>query len=390
MLTDHGESPAFSSEFDPVVDPDNQEIDAGEASSTTAGDEDDGSDDDPGADIAGAFFTDVASTARLDVEAEKHLAREVVVRRLAIARLLRGQRRLVHTALGPIRRGLIHPEEEFREREALLVLREARRQARSVASTTERRRVAAFVARLEAALLDYRVVRDRMVVANVRLVIVIARRYRHPTLSFLDLVQEGTIGLLRAIEKFDPDRSIKFSTYAVWWIWQQIARASDCQGALIRTPVHWNQLRRKLGRLTGTDDQEAERQRLAANEDIGPARVAAMTSGMPCISLASPVAGDEERTLESTLPAPREWQPESTTFERERAKRLAAALDELPEREATILRLRFGVDGDGGETLDEIGSRFGVSRERIRQLEARALRQMRTICEREGLDVLLQ
>jgi len=375
-------------DVDDVVEVAVQDVEPGEDSASSE-DEGTGTNPDGASDIIGAFFSDVASgTERLDRDDEQALAGEVVARRDAIVRLLQRQRRLVRAALSGAGRGVIHPEEDFREREALLVLQEAGEQVRSSPSEDARRRLETFVRKLKRALAEYRAVRDRMVTANIRLVIVVARRYRHPTLSFLDLVQEGTIGLLRAVEKFEPDRGIKFSTYAVWWIWQQIARASDCQGALIRTPVHWNQLRRKIARLADEEDDDAS-ERLGVEKEIGSERFAAITRGMPCISLASPVGGDDERPLESILPASTEWQPESTTLERERAQQLAAALKELPEREATILRLRFGVDGDASETLDEIGTRFGVSRERVRQLEARALRQMRAICEREGLKALL-
>jgi RNA polymerase primary sigma factor len=339
-------------------------------------------------DLTGAFFADVAETDRLDRDEEIRLAEKIVARRGAIVRLLRGQRRLVQAALREAGRSLVHPEDDFREREALMVLNEARRRISSAPSLGERRRMARFAGKLEDALVAYRVVRDQMVTANIRLVALIARRYRHPTLSLLDLIQEGTIGLVRAVEKFEPSRQIKFSTYAVWWIWQQIARGADSQGAVIRTPVHWNQLRRKMGRLP-TEGAEDERERVANEIHLSPERVATMTQGLQCISLATPVGGDDERTLESVLPASDEWQPESRTLDRELNTQMAAALDQLPAREAAILRLRFGVDGDYCETLDEIGSRFGVSRERIRQLEARALRQMRVICERQGLSELL-
>ncbi len=340
-------------------------------------------------DLIGAFFSDLAGIDRLEREEESLLAQEIVERRAAVVRLLRGQRRLMHAALSGVGRSLVHPEDDFREREALLVLQEARRQASSSLSARVRRRLQRFGDGLEDAMVAYRVVRDQMIVANIRLVALIARRYHHPTLTLLDLVQEGTIGLVRAVEKFEPSRGLKFSTYAVWWIWQQIGRAGDCQGSTIRTPVHWNQLRRKMGRLT-LDGSEIEYDRVASDENLSPELIETIAQGMQCISLTTPVgAEDDDRALENVLPAPADWQPEGKVLDRELATRMAAALTELPEREATILRLRFGMDCDSGETLEEIGTRFGVSRERIRQLEVRALRQMRIICERQGLGELL-
>ncbi len=339
-------------------------------------------------DLTSVFFADVAETARLDRDEETQLANEIAMRRGVIVRLLRGQRRLVSAALADAGRSLVHPDADFRERETLLVLNEARRWIAAAPSPKERERTAQFVGRLEPALVAYRAVRDQMVTANIRLVAMIARRYRHPTLSLLDLIQEGTIGLVRAVEKFEPSRGLKFSTYAVWWIWQQIARAGDCQGSLIRTPVHWNQLRRKMAHIPAEAVGD-ERERMAAEASLSTEQVATMTQALYCVSLTAPIGADDERTLDSILPAPDEWEPDSLMCGRELNVQMAAALNELPAREAAILRLRFGVSGDSCETLDEIGMRFGVSRERIRQLEARALRQMRVICERQGLGELL-
>jgi RNA polymerase primary sigma factor len=340
------------------------------------------------ADVSAAFFADVAATSRLDRDEETRLAREIAARRSQIMGLLHGQRRLVQAALSAAGRSLVHPDDDFREREALMVLHEAQVRARHAASPEQRKRFDRFSRRLEVALAAYRGLRNQMITANIRLVAMVARRYRHPTLSLLDLIQEGTLGLVRAVEKFEPSRNIRFSTYAVWWIWQQIARAADCQGATIRTPVHWNQLRRKLGRST-VDGRDDEHERLASEENLSPACLAAIAQGVQCVSLATPIGADDERTLESALPAPTECEPEHQAGGRQLADLMAAALTELPEREATILRLRFGMSGAGDETLDEIGSRFGVSRERIRQLEARALQQMRAICERDGLGEML-
>lgn len=334
-------------------------------------------------DPAAAFAADVARVELLTRDEEEALGWQIAAQRDRIRRLLRGRRRLVAAALRNVGRGVVHPDADFREREALTILAYAKRRAAAPAggAGSDRPALRRFVDRLECELDAYRTLRDRMMTANVRLVMSLARRYHHPTLSFLDLVQEGVLGLMRAVEKYQPSRQIKFSTYAVWWVWQQIARAADCQGALIRTPVHWNQLRRKLGRL-GRDAGSVEL-------DLTPERVAEMTQPLQCLSLATPLGRDDERTLSDTLAADPAEGPEQSMVETNLGERLASALCALPDREAQIVSLRFGMSGRRAQTLEEIGQRFGVSRERIRQIEARALGRMRAICNTQGLAELL-
>jgi len=226
-----------------------------------------------------------------------------------------------------------------------------------------------------------------MMTANVRLVMTLARRYHHPTLSYLDLVQEGVLGLMRAVEKYEPCRGIKFGTYAVWWIWQQISRAADCQGSMIRTPVHWNQFRRKLGRAPGPAERDTDV--LAEKHGVSPDRLILMSKQFQCLSLAAPVGDDDDRTLGDLLATDGSDDPEDAMLEADLEARLVRAVAELPDREAQIIRLRFGLSGNRVYTLEEIGRRFGVSRERIRQLEARALKRMRAICDEHGLTELL-
>jgi RNA polymerase primary sigma factor len=337
-------------------------------------------------DLASAFFAEVSQVDLLTREEEEDLGGQIARRRKRVRAMLRSQRRLVEEALRDVGRGLVHPADDFREREALLILGHARRKLASMGLRQRGRGdLRRFVESLETEMEAYRSLRDRMMTANIRLVMTLARRYRHPTLSFLDLVQEGVLGLMRAVEKYEPSRNIKFSTYAVWWIWQQISRAADCQGALIRTPVHWNQMRRKLSRIASTGENERASDDVAEEHGLSPERLAAMSQSFQCLSLTAPLGDEDERTLADTIASEASDDPEGVVMNADLGERLTTAVGELPDREAQILRLRFGLDGSQAYTLEEIGQRFGVSRERIRQLEARALRQMRAICADQGI-----
>ena len=221
-----------------------------------------------------------------------------------------------------------------------------------------------------------------------RLVLALARRYRRTGAPMLDLVQEGTLGLLRAIEKFDPARDVRFSTYAAWWIWQQIGRAGDEHATLIRTPLHWHQLRRKLNREAQRFESLGvpfQREQLAEASGVAAGRVDAVSQSFICLSLSSPMANDDDdRTLEDTIPS-ESLRPEASMHAADLSEQLEKALAQLPQREADVLRLRFGTSESVPSTLEEIGVRYGVSRERVRQIEARALKRLLPICERTGL-----
>jgi RNA polymerase primary sigma factor len=338
------------------------------------------------------FFQDVSTTTMLLPEEEQALARSIVRARNSIRRLLRRVPRLTAAALPSHGRSVIRPSDDFRERETVLVLEYARRLLRSRRRAdlqlVTRLRVREFVRTLETQLREYRQLRDRMIQANLRLVISFAKRYRRPGVSFLDMVQEGTLGLIRAVEKYDPAKEVKFGTYAVWWIWQQIGRAGDMQGGLIRTPVHWNQLRRKVGRetqrLQTAHDGEVDRDTLAEASGVDAERLETMTQSFQCLSLDSPLGADDDRTLEDLLANDGD-DPERDVAALDLSEQLEIALAQLPAREADILRLRFGTADNQSLTLEEVGRRYGVSRERIRQLEARALKQLLPICQGRGL-----
>lgn len=343
-------------------------------------------------DLQAHFFQDVGSTALLAPEEEQAIGRAIVRSRNRIRRLLRRFPRLTAAALPKHGRSVIRPNDDFRERETVMILDFAKRLLRSrrrlEPQLASRIRLREFVHAVDAELATYRKLRDRMIEANLRLVISFARRYRRVGVSFLDMVQEGTLGLIRAVEKYDPVKEVKFGTYAVWWIWQQIGRAGDVHGGLIRTPVHWNQLRRKVGRetqrLQTKHDGEVTREALAEASGVDAGRLETMTQNFQCLSLDSPLGADDDRTLEDLLASDND-DPEQGAAAIDLSQQLEAALAHLPQREADILRLRFGTADSQSLTLEEVGRRYGVSRERIRQLEARALRQLLPICESQGL-----
>lgn len=343
-------------------------------------------------DAPSLFFQGVGQTTMLTREEELAIAKGIVKCRNRIRRLLRRFPRLIGAALPDHGRSVIHPSEDFRERETVMILEFAHRLLQSRRRTDprlgSRMEVKEFVLNLERELREYRDLRDRMIEANLRLVISFARRYRRTGVSFLDMVQEGTLGLIRAVEKYDPVKEVKFGTYAVWWIWQQIGRAGDMHGGLIRTPVHWNQLRRKVGRetqrLQTEHDGTVDREMLAEASGVDPERLETMTRSFQCVSIDSPLGADDDRTLEELLASDAN-DPEQDAAALDLSEQLEQALRQLPPREADILRLRFGTADQQSLTLEEVGRRYGVSRERIRQLEARALKQLLPICEGQGL-----
>ncbi len=235
---------------------------------------------------------------------------------------------------------------------------------------------------LEAVVQDGIAAREHLIKANTRLVVSIAKKYMGSGVHFLDLIQEGNLGLMKAVEKFDYTRGYRFSTYATWWIRQTITRAIADQGRTIRVPVHMSDRIRRLYKVARKLEQENGRkptaEEIAAEMDIDPRKVQWMlkVSWRP-LSLERPVGEEEDSELgnfieDDTTPTP--TQSVSNNLLREEVE---AVLSTLTPREARILRLRFGLHNGECYTLEEVGQKFGLTRERIRQIEGKALRRLR-------------
>ncbi len=226
--------------------------------------------------------------------------------------------------------------------------------------------------------------REHLIKANMRLVVSIARRYIGYGIPLLDLIQEGNLGLIRAIEKYDPHRGFRLSTYATWWIRQSIGRAIATQGRTIRLPVHINDQVRRLYRTIYQLEQQLGREPTA--EEIAEASGLALqkvhwlikVSWMP-LSLDMPLddEDDEEHNLIQVIEDQNAPSPMQSAYHSMLREKLEEVLASLPAREAHILRLRFGLETGEPCTLEELGRRFGLSRERVRQLENSALRRLR-------------
>jgi len=243
---------------------------------------------------------------------------------------------------------------------------------------------------LEAQWQDGVMAREHLIKANTRLVVSIAKKYIGRSMPFLDLIQEGNLGLMKAVEKYEYRRGYRFSTYATWWIRQTITRAIADQARTIRVPVHMTDRIRRMYKIFHEMEQELGRppthDELCVEMNLEPDKLQWMlqVSWIP-LSLDSPVGDDEDSEFGMFVEDEITPMPSQVTYENMLREKMNDVLGTLSPREARVLRLRFGLDNGHPYTLEEVGQKFGLTRERIRQIEGRALRRLRHPCRARQL-----
>lgn len=271
---------------------------------------------------------------------------------------------------------LLTPDEEVSLSHRIANARKAR-QKLAEGGLTERERKD-----VERTIDDGTAARERLLMANTRLVVSVAKKYTHRGIPLVDLIHEGIIGLIRATKKFDPGRGNRFSTYATWWIRQAITRAIDNNARTIRLPVHrsveinrLSYMKNKLVQELGREPNEVE---LAEAMDMTPEQVReTLAISMAPISLELPQDEDDNRTLADVIPDEDSVSPEESTIENLKQEQVREVLDALPMREAQVLMLRYGFQDGRSHTLQEVGNKMGITRERVRQIESQAINRLR-------------
>ena len=231
--------------------------------------------------------------------------------------------------------------------------------------------------------------RQRMIVSNLRLVVKIARYYLRRGLAFLDLIEEGNLGLIHAVEKFDPERGFRFSTYATWWIRQTIERALMNQTRTIRLPVHVvkqiNSYQRVARQLAQSLDHDPTPEEIAEKLELPIQEVQHILGLSDQLSTVESNAYDKDKMLQETVADDQQPDPSATLQQEKVHECMQLWLSQLNDKQREVVERRFGLNGDEAATLEEVGERIGVTRERVRQIQVEALRRLRKILEREGV-----
>ena len=273
---------------------------------------------------------------------------------------------------------LLKVEEEY---ELAIRIEDGRKAKTELLRTTGRKRTLEQQ-RLDALVQDGLLARDHLIKANTRLVVSIAKRHIGRGVAFLDLIQEGNLGLMKAVEKFDIHKGFRFSTYATWWIRQTITRAIADQARTIRVPVHMTDRIRQMYKATHELEQHLgrvptpEELAIELGLDIQKVQWIMQVSWLP-LSLETPVGDDDESELGMFIEDEFSPTPMQSVYESMLKEKIDEVLGTLTPREARVLRLRFGLDTGTPFTLEEVGEKFGLTRERIRQIEGKALRRLR-------------